>query len=184
MSFSMLSSRLLTLLSQAENTGKGDIKWSQWGKRNCRVELENFWDQSCACSVYGTQAAVHGGDRVIIRDFNPHSLQDLVASRNRGETQGVHGDWVVSDTHTPFDIRRLFSDNIVNTSLYRMRVTKLELSESDSVMLSEDSIVIVKVFLQFITLRVFTDKMCHRRISMQSILLPSSPEATGRRSHC
>ena len=82
-SFSMLTSKLLQAMKLVGEEA-APISWAMWGKWSCRVTDEHYWDDAWPCCVYGTKLISHDGKRVVIRDFNPYTVKEALATGNVG----------------------------------------------------------------------------------------------------
>lgn len=156
-SFAMLSSSLLSIAREActSNEGIQEIPWREWGYKHCSASLRTQWDSIWPCVVYGTKQvdtrvrnpSFRGTEYdVLIEDFNQLDLRHTL-SGPPPEHQS-RSDWCVEPITFEPDYRvglNAFAEPFTTSLMYREVSAPCELKYGDVLMISEDSIVVVKV---------------------------------------
>ncbi|KAI0345191.1 hypothetical protein BDW22DRAFT_1426877 [Trametopsis cervina] len=164
---SFLSSNLLRVAEDARgdkvlNTGDStsiSMPWESWGPQYTRVDRLTVWDRTWPCTVYGLKHAflrISGGSaRLHVRDFNPHHVlwQSHMGEHDTSQCTALHPlpadppsrAVPVVGMHTGDQVLRNYFPHGVQTSLpYVQWSSECDLRAGDLVMMSEDSIVVVK----------------------------------------
>ncbi|KAJ3557915.1 hypothetical protein NM688_g1216 [Phlebia brevispora] len=138
LTFSMLASKLASYVDKS-SAEKVNIPWCDWGTDTCRAtESAFFWEGIWPCCVYGTKHVVQEDNHVVIYDFNPHAIREQLLPG-----PSPNGNVEVVTLRSQLE-EQLFEGDIITTLPFRKIKTNLAISEIDSVMLSEDTIVIVE----------------------------------------
>ncbi len=137
--FAVPSWKLLSFVQQFEG-GSTDvtIPWSEWGPKSTRYV--HVADRRSDNICFGTRYITTEGGKAVIYDFNRHTVNRASSMGDR--VNGVEPPPVVvcdvSTVNSP-----VFSETVSTSLPYRKVLTSIEVSESESVGLDEDWIIIV-----------------------------------------
>lgn len=160
-SFAFISSSILAFAHKIGPSGEGfkEIVWSEWGHQHCHAELSAQWDGIWPCVVYGTKYVYrrlisNGGQNfygaLVVEDYNQAMIRIMLNKADK-EATSSRSELYTSETTLQTNSNRIGMDAFakpITTSLpYRQLVVPINLSYRDYIMISEDSIVIVKVLV-------------------------------------
>ncbi|KZT30761.1 hypothetical protein NEOLEDRAFT_1054001 [Neolentinus lepideus HHB14362 ss-1] len=127
-----------------------DYSWPAWGPSGCRMLTNLRQSLSWVCWVYGSKfmswdLGIHASDETLVKpkifDFNPLTLRRFITEKR---------DDIHFMEHTDGDPLGLFTEPMFTSFPYRVKMGSLDLpewepSDINSIMLSEDSILVVAV---------------------------------------
>ncbi|KAI0086648.1 hypothetical protein BDY19DRAFT_959609 [Irpex rosettiformis] len=161
---SLLSTKLLNIplaFAQAKD-GISWVEWQQWGPSTVHLDTMSIWEGLWPCVTYGTKAVLlrPNGARnadIVVQDFSQagtrweelrqvqEARESLGISENKPALKVFNGhteDSVLSLSQRM--IRALFEEDVETLLPYTQLEIPGRVSQRDQVMLSEDSIVVVK----------------------------------------
>ncbi|CAL1703568.1 unnamed protein product [Somion occarium] len=129
---------LISLVRSGESTSNGGVPWHEWGPRKTRMLRAAALPNLAWCyPVYGTKCVGREQGKVVIYDFNQLAVRFAAGSPPDSQS----GEIILhSDTEEP----EMFAGTITTSLPYRKFTSEVPIKRDDSVMINEDSIVVVK----------------------------------------
>lgn len=176
-SFAFLSTGLLEAANTYGQDYPNGVPWDIWGEARCRAHFSEHWDGIWPCVVYGTKHIFaplideddeHDRIALVIRDYNQKAIRYSLAHPGSHSEPTSRSQLVMDDGSLEFEPQnmRIFANSINTTLPFRELVLHCNLTIDDYAMISEDSIVVIRVGHLRVTLS-FTRSLDSRRMKLR-----------------